>query len=465
MSHVLYLDDCLERLPTIADDYVDSIVTDPPYEISFMGKEWDGSGIAYDTEMWKEVLRVLKPGGHLLSFGATRTHHRMMVAIEDAGFEIRDCLMWLYGTGFPKNHNISKGIDKQGGKDLSWFIDYILEVAEERGIPKKELTLLFPSKNGKPTGWLYNKKHTQGITLEQYNKIKDFLDLPFETLEEAERQVIGTKRAGIGSGETYAFTESNSDAASEVDITIATTPEAQQWEGWGTALKPAWEPIVMARKPLAEKTIVNNVLKYGTGGINIDECRINPGEVVPGGGSGRVGNFAGKAEGDTPLSDHRQPVHTEGRFPANLILDEEAAVILNEQAPHTGALYSASRTKDTRGGSGHSWTTAGSEEGEDNGYRDAPSGAARFFYCTKPSKAEKSAGLKGPNTHPTIKPLDLMEYLIKLVTPEGGIVLDPFMGSGSTGCASVRQGFNFIGIELEEESFEIAEQRIKHWEK
>ena len=516
----IVLNDCKREMKWMKEDSIDSIVCDPPYELGFMGKKWDASGIAYDVEVWKEALRVLKPGGHLLAFGGTRTHHRMMIAIEDAGFEIRDCLMWMYGTGFPKSHNISKAIDKTGGKNLSWFIDYILDVAKERGIKRSELTMLFPSKNGKPTGWLYNKKHTQGITLEQYNTLKDFLNLPFETLEEAERKIIGKKTAGLGSGKTYAFTDSNTDAVKEIDITMGATLEAKKWDGWGTALKPAYEPIVFARKPLSEKTIANNVLKHGTGGINIDDCRIGNEKL------NYVSTFK-RIIAKNRRDGYRPPItsgkgageierNVIGRFPANFILEcicdeviegENLGVVINnknsksandtiyklgiskgeqvapraykdignrhtnpdcpckildEQAPQVSNAYKGVRKKETTGGTGHTLTRE-HQIGESAGVFDGLAGASRFFYCAKTSKKERNAGIED-NTHPTVKPIKLMEYLVKLITPPNGTVLDPFMGSGSTGCACVNLGFDFYGIEIDEESYTIAKSRIQHHE-
>jgi len=277
--------DCIEIMKTLPDNSVDAIITDPPYGLEFMGKEWDSfkqstdnietcknnpyyrsnirlrlkkniTGIKFYefTYDWaKEALRVLKPGGYLISFGGTRTYHRMACGIEDAGFEVRDMLNWIYFSGFPKSLNVGKAVDKQGGQNLSWFIDYILKVADEKGISRKELTMLFPSKNGNPTGWLWNKQKTQGITLEQYHKIKDFLGLPFDNIKEAEREVIGKKTAGLGSGKTYAFTDANNQANKEINITKGNS----KWEGFGTAIKPAHEPIILEKKKIKRRN------KYG----------------------------------------------------------------------------------------------------------------------------------------------------------------------------------------------------------
>ena len=362
--------DCIEEMQKLIDDgvQVDSVVTDPPYHLQsivkrfgkegsapaqegtdgafsraskgFMGKEWDGGDIAFRPETWELAMKLLKPGGHILAFSASRNYHRMAVAIEDAGFEIRDQMMWLYGSGFPKSHNIGKGVDKKLGNDT-------------------------------------------------------------------------------------------------------------EWEGWGTALKPAHEPIAVGRKPLSESSNVNNVLKHRTGGINIDGCRI---------------------EG--------------GRFPAN-VMHDGSDVIVN-QFPNTksGKLTPDMNIKPSTG-----WSGGSRSDRVKNTFNGDEGSAARFFYCPKTSKSERHSNLddhetsvgangnkwtdqdyrKGEtkptterkNTHPTVKPVELMKYLCRLVTPKGGTVLDPFMGSGSTGMAAKDEGFDFIGIEKEEEYFKICESRIR----
>jgi site-specific DNA-methyltransferase (adenine-specific) len=332
----LHHGDCLEVLRSLPDCSFDSIVTDPPYGLSFMGKRWD-----YDVpsvEVWAECLRVLKPGGHLLAFAGTRTQHRMAVRIEDAGFEIRDMIAWVYGSGFPKSLDVSKAIDRAAG---------------------------------------------------------------------AEREVVGQKKVPDIKGDAYG-TMNEKQAGSydtiSIPITAPATPEAKQWQGWGTALKPALEPITVARKPLIG-TVAENVLQHGTGAINVD--------------GGRVGE----------------------RWPANFIHD-------------------------------------GSEEAT-----DLLGASARFFYCAKASAKDRDEGVEGvagvaggmsgrrdgsmgsitmrKNTHPTVKPTDLMRYLCRLVTPPSGIVLDPFMGSGSTGKAAMLEGFAFVGIEREAEYIDIAKARIQ----
>ena len=397
----------LDILPTLADNSVDSIVTDPPYELGFMGKSWDNSGIAYSVELWRECLRVLKPGGHLLAFGGSRTWHRLAVAIEDAGFEMRDSIAWLYGSGFPKSHNVALGIDKVMGHEN-----------RGRAIPVAS--------------------KFQASDIEEKNKL----------------------------------------TSNPVESYGAKSFEAQQWQGWGTALKPAFEPVVVARKPL-EGTVANNVLTWGVGGLNIDASRIE-GEKpsVP-----QRNKHGYSALGDGTGRNGEMSDNTQGRWPANIILDETTAEMLDEQS---GVSKSASEPHFHESKSeGYGFKTKVVQGHGDSG------GASRFFYVAKASKKDRNEGLeelpavrasamgydiglgeagegmfkdRNPqkqNFHPTVKPTALMEYLIKLVTPEGGTVLDPFTGSGSTGKAALLNKFQFIGIELTDDYMPIIEGRLK----
>ena len=382
----IYNMDCLEGMKLLDDNSVDSIVTDPPYELGFMGKAWDSTGIAYNVDMWKECLRVLKPGGHLLSFGGSRTYHRMACAIEDAGFEIRDQIMWIYGSGFPKSHDISKAIDKKLGT-------YV----EGKLLPSSRTT--------------------------------------------------GASATGIAT--TFRKkTASNPQA-----------PEAQQWDGWGTALKPANEPIVLARKPISEKTIAENVLKWGTGGLNIDGCRIPanwkeeypPSWFTSGKSKENAKDYWGK--GNIKKNTVADRISDKGRFPANVILDEEAGKLLDEQS---GNLKSGGTRPNGINKSERSWKNTSKEIIANNYIPPSEGGASRFFYCAKASRKERGEG----NNHPTVKPIKLMEYLITLITPPNGIVLDPFIGSGTTAIAALNTGRFFIGIEKEEKYVEIARKRI-----
>ena len=395
--------DCREVLKQLPDCSIDSIVTDPPYELGFMGKSWDSTGVAYDVTVWRECLRVLKHGGHLLAFGGSRTYHRLAVAIEDAGFQIRDQIMWVYGSGFPKSLNISKSIEgllTTGSANKTAFKNLAGEQVDrgDWGIAKQQFT------------------HGQRDT-------------------------------------NYDETAS----ATRLGKLEPTTDEAKEWNGWGTALKPAHEPIVMARKPL-DGTVANNVLTHGVGGINIDGCRVvyPEGEVdfdrvqrqQATGEQGVITNaFGASALVGTEIKTYKEG----GRFPANFIHD-------------------------------------GSDEVTELFPTDKPNqSAARFFYCAKANKTDRNEGLDGlkdkevhrfraglgegkepnapaidKNFHPTVKPTDLMRYLCRLVTPPNGTVLDPFTGSGSTGKAAVLEGFNFVGIEQSAEYAEIANARIRH---
>lgn len=381
----------IEVLRGYADASFDSCVTDPPYEIRFMGKAWDGSGIAYSVELWREVLRVLKPGGHLLAFGGSRTYHRMACAIEDAGFEVRDSMMWLYGNGFPKSLDVAKAIDKAAGAHRPKIV---------------------------ASGGLHNNRN---LNDDGWHK-------------------IGTD-------------------APLMDSPIPATVEAQQWQGWGTALKPAHEPIVVARKPLSESTVAANVLKWGTGAINIDGCRVETTTPRPHVVSNRRSN-ANNTYGDGLGGSRRvrEPT-TDGRWPANVILDEEAARRLDRQTGELGLSSGGSR------GGRRNLKFRMRVSDEPQGYGDT-GGASRFFYCAKASRKERHEGLESAtaraNTHPTVKPVALMRYLVRLVTPPGGTVLDTFMGSGTTGSAAIIEGFNFVGIEMNEEDVEIARRRIDY---
>lgn len=406
-TFTLHHGDCLEVLRGLPDNSIDAIVTDPPYGLAFMGKRWD-----YDVpsvEIWAECLRVLKPGGHLLAFAGTRTQHRMAVRIEDAGFDIRDLIAWVYGSGFPKSLDVSKAIDKRGGASVAWFGPWFRKWREANGITQKQVAALFPSKTGGLTGCVANWELGFNMpTPEQFNLIRDTFGLPFASVEEAEREVVAQQR---GTMLAVAPGQENDRSTTTIDITAPATDAARQWQGWGTALKPALEPITVARKPLAG-TVAENVLAHGTGAINVDGCRVE--------GAPRTTHAEGNRQGTSPapMDWGSQTQHTtpgaSGRWPANLIHDggEEPAELLGD--------------------------------------------AARFFYCAKASKADRGA----ENVHPTVKPTDLMRYLCRLVTPPGGVVLDPFTGSGSTGKAAVLEGFRFVGVEREAEYVEIARARI-----
>jgi DNA modification methylase/transcriptional regulator with XRE-family HTH domain len=429
---------------------VDAIVTDPPYGLSFMGKKWD-----YDVpsvEVWAECLRVLKPGGHLLAFAGTRTQHRMAVRIEDAGFEIRDMIAWVYGSGFPKSRDISKDIDYRGGAQLAWFGPWLREWREKRGISQSELAKHFPSRSGGKTGRVSNfERGVRLPTADDFNLLCRVLDLPFKNIEEAEREVIGTMPGDPERFKSFAEQDGNERRTFNNDITAPATEAARQWQGWGTALKPALEPITVARKPLIG-TVAENVLAHGTGGLNIDGCRV--GETVEtwpksrsyGGGT----EYAFTHTSGGVINSQPTGAIPSGRWPANLIhdgSDEVLGVFPSEKAGSASRYFYCAKTskRDRNEGCEHieakQYSHDGRETSIDNAYQRNSS--------------------SGNNHHPTVKPTDLMRYLCRLVTPPGGVVLDPFMGSGSTGKAAMLEGFRFIGIEREAEYLEIAKARIE----
>jgi DNA modification methylase len=449
---MIYTGDCLDVLRTLPADFVDAIVTDPPYGLSFMGKRWD-----YDVpsvEIWGECLRVLKPGGHLLAFAGTRTQHRMAVRIEDAGFEIRDMIAWVYGSGFPKSLDVSKAIDKMDASEeqerrrlrfTAWVRSTGVTARQIDDATGTNMGGHYITAASQPAimtrEHLDACRHLLGLVPEWVEREADIRSVESENFKR--REVLGTETRY---NEPNGIVSAGRDERTLVErkITAAHTDAARQWAGWGTALKPALEPITVARKPLIG-TVAENVLAHGTGALNVDGCR------VPGALEGDPMRFAKTDGGEFVLKFDKAPtVRTEGRWPANLIHDgsDEVVGLLND--------------------------------------------AARFFYCAKASKADRdegcdklqersagecvdrvegSAGMESPragagrtsgsrNHHPTVKPTALMQYLCRLVTPPGGTVLDPFMGSGSTGKAAMLEGFDFIGIERDPEYVKIAEARI-----
>jgi len=403
-----------------------------------MGKSWD-HGVP-GVEFWQAALRVAKPGAILMAFGGTRTFHRLACAIEDAGWEMRDTACWLYGSGFPKSLDISKQIDKRGGAQVAWFGPWFKQWREGRGIAQKEVAALFLSKSGGMTGCVANWELGLNMpTPEQFNLLCSTYDLPFGSIEEAEREVVGYQKRGNA--------VSTSFMSGGNDITVPATDASKLWSGYGTALKPAWEPIIVAMKPI-EGTYAENAQKWGVAGLNIDGGRIE-------GQKPDCKNIPHASwrhmEGRTDIPESTPQVYdsAQGRWPANLLLDEESAALLGE--------------------------------------------ASRFFYTAKASSSERNAGLEDcetkrdadrvrddgvggdnprnrsntpkQNFHPTVKPVDLMRYLCKLTkTPTGGVVLDPFMGSGTTGIACVLEHRDFIGIEIDEKYAEIAKKRIADME-
>ena len=468
------------------DGCVDVLITDGPYGLHFMGKTWDRFGVAsnrghrnngdkpdamivgkYDHRrngeyqeamqvVFAEGLRVVKPGGYCLAFGGPRTFHRLTCAIEDAGWEIRDVICWLFGQGYPKSLNISKAIDKAMRRQ---YVD--AAIALGLSIPGNSYHDWTKGEHSPSDAW--------------WERFKAYLKP--EQWETVEREVVAKGyRVRRDSAVNIAGL-----SAGEYEITTSVNSEAQQWEGWGTALKPGWEPIIVARKPF-KGTVAGNVLEHGTGALNIDGCRIGTSKEVPKsvsiGKEGYQGDFSGAGKADCSGFDANI-----GRWPANVVHDGSEEVM--EAFDHAGERRGA--TSNSRGHTGaFDFGTAERQPGlNDNG------SAARFFYCAKTSRTDRNEGLEGfgeklsgmrntvgrhltqgngggpakaRNNHPTVKPTDLMRWLCRLVTPPGGIVLDPFVGSGSTGKAAILEGFQFVGIEREAEYCEIARARLAHAE-
>ena len=457
---------CRERMQELPAESVHAIVTDPPYGLSnhktksvvacleswitgntydtqnqkgFMNKEWDAW--VPGPDVWREALRVLKPGGHLLAFAGTRSMDLMSLAIRLAGFELRDSigwahdsgqaplLAWVYGSGFPKSRDVGRKIDQDAG---------------------------------------------------------------------AEREVVGTKKSGMGTGKTFGMLQAegnNEDACPDIPgAPIPVTEEARHWDGWGTGLKPAWEPIIIARKPLAG-SVTETVLAHGTGALNINECRISMGKEktvrayslkAPGGVVGKdltIWAKLSKEEYNARQEEAYKKQESMGRWPANVVIDDSEAVqaLFPITSQRAGSVVQNNRKGPYS--SDRTWNPSRTSNQVSLGYADTGS-AARFFYCAKASKADRDAGVDGEprvaggmqdradgsmgsitlrkNHHPTVKPTELMRYLCRLVTPPGGVVLDPFMGSGSTGKAAILEGFRFIGIDLNPEYIKIAKARIQH---
>ena len=467
-------------LPTFEAESYDSIVTDPPYELGFMGKGWDSSGIAYDVDMWRECWRVLKPGGYLLAFGGTRTWHRIATAIEDAGFEIRDSIAWLYGSGFPKSMDVSKAIDKR--RDDSTRVAAVCrwlnaervkagvthaQIREALGLDSPGSVVSILSDNA--------KSHPRCPTLDQWEVLRVLIGFGGEM--DAEVTALNGRKGSHG--EAWESREITGAAGAMWDQwemrlrghstapngrtgerrDIPATPDAERWQGWGTALKPAFEPIIVARKPLGEKTVAANVLAHGTGALNIDATRIE--SERPTGWSG--GGSALYEDGLSREGGEARPT-TSGRWPANVALDESQAAELDRQAPSTGGSGKASGPSLREPtGTGVAFGARNGLAGEPAFYGGDKGGASRFFPTFR--YEAKAPGSERPEVdgvaHATVKPLDLMRWLVRLVTRRGGRVLDPFAGSGTTGEAALLEGMEVDLIELEADHLPLILQRVR----
>ncbi|MFM7010623.1 MAG: DNA methyltransferase [Betaproteobacteria bacterium] len=496
---ILHRGDSRDVLAAMPDASVDSVVCDPPYALTqasrggsprgndpatpfgrtklgdkgFMGKQWDTGETAFDVAFWGEVLRVLKPGGHLLAFSGTRTYHRMACAIEDAGFEIRDQIQWVYGSGFPKSLDVSKAIDKAGGMSPREQSALLASRRVESGLSRSEVAALVGCTEASVRDWEDGRSRTVGRSIEWITPSDNYRARLADVLgySSDERKAIGISIDRRGDGTVIGLGHSGQVRRG------GNTETAKQWLGWGTALKPACEPICVARKPLIG-TVAENVLTHRTGALNIDGCRIETAENLNGGayavngnrdvsnslrqGSGM--NQAGKTTG----KDYVQPA---GRWPANIIHDgsdeviacfpdsdgQQADISTTAPSPKTSNVY-GKMNRECEASANRRYTTDGSTNfaalpGQRRG--DAGS-AARFFYTAK-ADAEDRLGSK----HPTVKPLDLMQWLVRLVTPKGGVVLDPFAGTGTTGEAAWREGMKAILIERETEYQRDIERRME----
>jgi DNA modification methylase len=515
MTYQILKGNSLDLLPTLADNSIDAIVTDPPYGLGnpdpdyiikaiqlwasgdrahipegkgFMGKSWDS--FVPPPAIWDECLRVLKPGGHLLAFAGTRTYDLMGISIRMAGFEIRDSIGWVYGSGFPKSLNVSKAVDDYQNKHesllpdeerfCSWMKDYsgLTEQQSKQLLGSArfitgQIEIVNTATKEKPR----MGRRAMVPTSAAWEKIKPNLaNTPPDWVEELVKNPPqlgithpGQWNAGKGQG----------------------TTGNNEWQGWGTALKPALEPIVVARKPLIG-TVAENVLTHGTGGLNIDASRI--GTETMGGGTMPAMASGDSIVGRNQGAERKENTNlTTGRWPANLILDEYTAELLDEQSgDRKGMATQNSSPVNIYGGNSFNASKTQMPEVR-QGYNDS-GGASRFFYVAKASKRDRNEGLEDlpavrasamgydiglgesgegmfkdrnpqkQNFHPTVKPTELMRYLVKLITPPGGTVLDPFTGSGSTGKAAILEGFDFIGIELTEDYWPIIEGRLKHAE-
>ncbi|MGW6703567.1 DNA-methyltransferase [Streptomyces sp. NPDC054956] len=447
----LHLGDCLDVLPTIATASIDAIITDPPYELGFMGKAWDASGIAYNTEVWRHCWRVLKPGGHLLAFGATRTYHRMTVAIEDAGFEIRDSIHWIYGSGFPKGQDIAKSIDRHRD-DRAQVLQVTAWLAAARdaaGWTNRQVDALWGF-SGMAGLWTTQGKAAIIPQPEQWDRLREELGFDDAGIRDlvaalnarkgnlsddwAQREVIGRRHSGLASGATSVFLSGTTGRAADgsIPVTAPASDAARQWQGWNTNLKPAHEPIVVARKSTGYESTVANVLLHGTGALNVDACRTEGGQDYRDKCASVVG-IASNRNGDT-LGDwtgaRADSTHEAGRWPTNILLGHHPDC-------------------STQCAPGCPVPSLGAE--------------ARFFpafrYEAKAPASERPRLADG-TAHATVKPLALMRWLIRLVTPPGGIVLDPFAGSGTTLEAAAIEGFQAVGIEREAAHAELCRVRL-----
>lgn len=533
--------DCVEVMKEFDENTFDAVVTDPPYGLEFMNKDWDklwrkGDSPAqkeswggffkkdgnprwrdttqkewYQMQLWHiqwltEAYRILKPGGSMLVMGGTRTFHRLMVAIEDSGFIIKDCLMWIYGSGFPKAQDLGKMIDKRGAGriDIEWteFRRWIRKKLDESSLTQPQIN---NACENQMAGHYFGDSQPTIPTWENYKVLKQKLDLSDKwdnwikarnpRWEKAEREKIGEINKARAEGQKSALpTMGAKTKYIDIDITIPNTDLAKHWDGFKIGgIKPAYEPIVWAVKP-PEGSYIDNVLKWGVGAVNVDECRVGTDDIIEQGGEkedmGRNTIHPGYDRPNATMfrtgkpKERSGPSNIKGRFPANIILDEEAGRAMDEQSGDIKHGYRKNPSQQH----GAFFGSTGEIQGE-RGYKDS-GGASRFFYCAKASRGERNKGLEelekhqprygknfsssdkgsisalknlNQNNHPTVKPIKLFEYLIKLVTRKGQIIIDPFLGSGTTMIAANNVDRECVGIEKEGEYIPIAEKRVEYW--
>lgn len=493
--------DCVEEMRQLPEASVDAVVTDPPYGLEFMGKEWDapwkqsgtvlddpasvggfqdGSGgnpfsrarvrfgVGEGFQQWchtwlVECHRVLKPGGHALIFGGTRTFHRMAVAVEDSGFEIRDSIAWLYGSGFPKSLNVSKALDKLDAADERLARAYRFTAWMRQHVTAAQIDAATDTNMG--GHYVTAASQPAVATAELFDKLRPLLpDVPawveqlvaertVESEDYKRREKIGVKRGALSG-----WSMDGGSQFVDRDITTPATDAAKQWDGWGTALKPAFEPVVVARKPLTG-TVAANVSEHGTGALNVDGCRIGTNEDTRRNAQGGDNGLGGTGTFQIRERRAEDMPETAGRWPANVVLDEHTAALVDQQSGNAGASGKASGP--THAGFSKSNSRAGAFGGmgdrEPAFYGDT-GGASRFFYVAKAPAEERPTG--NGTAHPTVKPLDLMRWLVRLVTPPGGIVLEPFAGSGTTVEACIKEDVRCIAIEREADYLPLIDERI-----
>ena len=474
--------DCLALMAEMPDASFDAVVTDPPYGLGFMGKAWDD--LPPGVEWAQECLRLLKPGGHLLAFGGSRTWHRLATAVEDAGFEIRDSIAWLYGSGFPKSLDVSKAIDKRREEDRapvdavrSWLNARRLDAGLTHDAVNKHFGHA-SNGGGSSSAWMTNPTSRSLPTWDQWQELKslfgfgDDMDAEVWRLNGRKgkpgdnyeaREVLSTRQVADirnGHGREYGGAMFAGEDTGKIThrTTAPATPDAERWQGWGTALKPAFEPVVVARKPLAG-TVAQNVLTHGTGALNIDGCRVEakPGDYDHPGNDNHTPT-RDLYEGGWDDNGRQRPPHPAGRWPANVVLDESQAEALDGQSGPSGE---PPRT-GTR--SGKAPGVLGAFTGQDEARKAIgdTGGASRFFYVAKAPQSERPK--VGGIAHPTVKPLALMQWLIRLVAPPGGHILEPFAGSGTTVEAALRERVRVTAIEREADYLPLILQRIERHE-